>query len=954
MVGKNMKRVIIYISLLLAVVITLFLPIAALADQPRDIEQSVDRNPHRISPNVVTQYTGRNWIDIKSGERVYEYKARIDSAPAYIDDQLIDTTWHPKPDTKWEAGNNLFSARVMGSITTVTYSGLNMVWSPQVFVGGQEYKCPSAPTLLTVDPINENYPYNTLSWDYGVCERRLRLIEGMISETYVFRTDPGADIQIKSNTVKDDEFIGECPVFAYDALGNNIPISADKVVKAEDLKYATFPISIDPTAVYETSASDGYGYCNTGATWATEQADDEFEYMASTSTYTQIGFQSGGGAWLYRAFVYYDTSAIPDSATISAVNLSLYGSFITGGKNTALQVQQGMPTYPHDPFVEGDYNKTHYDANGVGCVGILNTSWSVSGYNNISFNSTGISWINNTGITKLILRTRADITNNSSENLCQFQWHSYEKGAGYRPYLEVIYVSVFAPTATTSAATSVAATTAQLNGNLSNDGGEACNVSFQYAKWNGSAWTGNITTVNQSKTTGLFNANVINLSPFSNYSYRAQAANSAGSGNGLWVLFNTSASVATVTTNAATNVNSSAAKLNGYLDNSNGGGNCTVNFQYAEWDGANWINNMSTSDQTGMITGSYFYANLSGLPPNKLFTFRSQSWNSYGQSNGSWLTFYTSLSAPIVETDPATYITMTTARLNGYLDSSGGEANSTVNFQYAQWNGSAWTGNTTTVNQIKTIGETFYQDLSSLPANTLYTFRTQSNNSAGSYNGSWLTFTTLNTYVEPSHLCAYPSATTVELKWERGYGAVRTMVRYKIGAYPTSTSDGSLVYNDIGGGYIHTGLTPGTNYYYCAWSDDGGGIYTADYASVMTTTLAGSTTAEATPSAPLAPNGWFGSPDYTHMSNLPGYDILNAGADSVHMPRNTAWMLLAILGVVVAGIIAFFVSKHNLLIAGLVSAVFLAMAGTQELISWWYVGIYIIFALSLSFKAITR
>jgi hypothetical protein len=90
------------------------------------------------------------------------------------------------------------------------------------------------------------------------------------------------------------------------------------------------------------------------------------------------------------------------------------------------------------------------------------------------------------------------------------------------------------------------------------------------------------------------------------------------------------------------------------------------------------------------------------------------------------------------------------------------------------------------------------------------------------------------------------------------------------------------------------------------------------------------------------------------MSNFPGYDIVNAGADSVHMPRNSAWMLLAILGVVGVGVVAFFVSKQNLVIAVLVSAVFLAMAGTQELISGWYVGIYLIGALSFSYKAITR
>ena len=43
-----------------------------------------------------------------------------------------------------------------------------------------------APTLLDIDPMNENYPNNTLEWDYGICLRRVRLIEGRLLGSWVF------------------------------------------------------------------------------------------------------------------------------------------------------------------------------------------------------------------------------------------------------------------------------------------------------------------------------------------------------------------------------------------------------------------------------------------------------------------------------------------------------------------------------------------------------------------------------------------------------------------------------------------------------------------------------------------------------------------------------------------------------------------------------------------------
>ena len=882
-----MKRFIIYIIVLLTVVITLLTPIAALADHPGNIGKSVNPNSHRISPNIVTQYTGRTWYDAQQGQQVYEYKVRIDAAPAYIDDHPIDTIWHRKSSTKWEAGRNLFNARVAGTIVTVTYEGLDMVWSPQVFVGGKEYTCPTEPILLAVDPINENYPYNTLSWDYGVCERRLRLIEGMISETYVFKTDPGADVQIKSNTITDDGFIGECPVFAYDAAGNNIPISADKVVKAADLKGAVYPVTIDPTETYYTSASDGH------LSWTLTLAYDDAwspataENIDKTSITLQLGqHQSSGYYSIWRDYFYFDSSALPDSCVITSANLSLYCSTDYSDTDFSVTIQDGQPTYPHNPLVVGDYSKAYYSGDG----GNINTSTFVgAGYKNISMSATGLTWISKTGETKLCVRSNREIAGTTPTGKEYILVHHYEKGVGYRPYLEVIYSTASAPTATTNAASYISKSTAYLNGYLDYDGGGSCNMSFEY-----------------------FNAEALN------YGFETGDPSGNWTGTGTGGKFNRSSLTKYFDTYSA-NLSRYGTNVSFYQD----------------------IGNYSTYKGLQVTLSMYVNASVASRAKIGVGDNTSTTNSSYHAGDNLWA---------LLSTTQNISAGATRLRLSGFVDTG----NTSAFYDQVMLCDGGTCPVITANDSGKTTGSYTTAYLTGLHGNTTYCFRVKAVNTTGSSYGNWSCFTTSVASAAPTNMSAYPAATTVDLVWQKGSGAVNTMVRYKVGSYPSSTSDGVQIYIGTIGGYSHTGLTPGTNYYYRAWSVDGEGAYSANYSSVMTTTLAGSTTAEATPEAPAAPNGWFGSPDYTHMSNLPGYDIINAGADSVSMPRNTAWMLLAILGVVVVGIIAFFASKHNLLIAVLVGAVFLAMAGTQELINWWYVGIYLIFAISFSFKAITR
>lgn len=84
----------------------------------------------------------------------------------------------------------------------------------------------------------------------------------------------------------------------------------------------------------------------------------------------------------------------------------------------------------------------------------------------------------------------------------------------------VYYEGTVAPTVTTSAATNVTATSATLNGSLTDLGSQSSvDVYFQYRKTGAGTW---ISTTKQSKTaTGTFSANISSLDAATEYEFRA-------------------------------------------------------------------------------------------------------------------------------------------------------------------------------------------------------------------------------------------------------------------------------------------------------------------------------------------------------------------------------------------------------------------------------------------------
>jgi hypothetical protein len=205
-------------------------------------------------------------------------------------------------------------------------------------------------------------------------------------------------------------------------------------LKLSDLNRMTFPIIIDPTLTINISSSDTY------------RSNSSTNYYASRNASTANGFYSNdriiigqrklsSNYIIYRGYLYFNTSSLPSNAYIDNVTVKMYKLSDYSTTDFLLTVQNGQPTYPHDPIQSTDYNKNYYSGNG----GTKNTSSIGTGYNNIYLNSDGKSWINRTGWTKLCLRSSRDINDNIPTGDEYVIFYSSEGGSSYQPKLVITY-----------------------------------------------------------------------------------------------------------------------------------------------------------------------------------------------------------------------------------------------------------------------------------------------------------------------------------------------------------------------------------------------------------------------------------------------------------------------------------------------------------------------------------
>jgi hypothetical protein len=190
-----------------------------------------------------------------------------------------------------------------------------------------------------------------------------------------------------------------------------------------------------------------------------------------------------------------------------------------------------------------------------------------------------------------------------------------------------------------------------------------------------------------------------------------------------------------VTTNPATEVASFSAILNGSLNPR--GSITSVRFQYGPTTSYGFTTPVQT--QTGN-TFRNISANITGLIASHIYHFRIVASNSGGTSFGSdrTLTTLSATGTPVVTTNPASNVAISSARLNGLLDPHG--LTTSVHFQY----GTTTSYGHTTPMQSQT-GNTYRNiaaNISALTTDTTYHFRIVATNSAGTRFGSDRTFTT--------------------------------------------------------------------------------------------------------------------------------------------------------------------------------------------------------------------
>jgi phosphodiesterase/alkaline phosphatase D-like protein len=314
------------------------------------------------------------------------------------------------------------------------------------------------------------------------------------------------------------------------------------------------------------------------------------------------------------------------------------------------------------------------------------------------------------------------------------------------------------PVVATKAAGAVSQSTAVLNADVNPNGAQ---TSYYYEY-------GALNALNSKTSTQLIGGGYINysapatvtgLNANTTYYFRIVAENEKGKTPGAVLSFTTSNTPpapfipATATTEAATNITTNNATINGTTNPH--GATTFFWFEYGESP------SLGKTTPTGSVGASKsnitVSANLSVLDPNKTYYFRLNTQNGYGVTNGSILNFSTKelnppptstppLILPTANTSAASSIQRTTATLKGQIDPSGIQTN--YYFEYGKTSSSgivtldqktpiAGAGSGTQLSSVSA-------NISSLTPGTLYHYRLVGENKNGATHGAIRSFTTKN------------------------------------------------------------------------------------------------------------------------------------------------------------------------------------------------------------------
>lgn len=311
-------------------------------------------------------------------------------------------------------------------------------------------------------------------------------------------------------------------------------------------------------------------------------------------------------------------------------------------------------------------------------------------------------------------------------------------------------------TATTQPATNITQTSATLNGSYATNQSSSTN----WFEWGTAQSLGNQTTMQYiNASSGTMQAFISGLMPNTTYYFRACADTTATAqtcGTILSFVTTTQIQNAPTVTTISGNCNStdtSFSMAGSYYANSTS--NVTTWFQY----GTSYSLGYQVGNQSQYGTSGNFNYTLSGLIPNTTYYFEAVAQNQGGTAYGTILSCTTNSTyvppvqqqqPPVVTTVSASNIAQTSARINGFLNSTG--SSTYTNYQNTQvwfeW-GTTYSLGTATQHQTMNTGATFSDFLQNLQPGTRYFYRAMAQNNLGTATGQTYFFDTSDNGVGP-------------------------------------------------------------------------------------------------------------------------------------------------------------------------------------------------------------
>lgn len=313
---------------------------------------------------------------------------------------------------------------------------------------------------------------------------------------------------------------------------------------------------------------------------------------------------------------------------------------------------------------------------------------------------------------------------------------------------------------------------------------------------------------------------------------------------------------------------------------------------------------------------------------------------------------YTSANAiivPEISTKDASNVGSTTSILNAYINDDGNDLNNvSVRFGYdtithaanfaAYGTIGAWSSSNYTTNELA------ISVLTGLNPSTTYFFNAQGQNSAGTVTGTEQQFVTpaAVTTLSPSNLVILPSSSSVDLRWTNPSGYSESRVYYKVGAIPSSNTTGTLLYSGTNSYCTQPSLTPGTTYGYVVYGYENG-VWSSSSTGIITTKGAATGVGLTTPTTPF---NWIMETDYNTMNQTFFFPIVNNLADSLSMPRDTAWITWALGLSMFFGFVVWSASRSMVAIVGAV-IVGVVLGWSQHIVPLYMAFLVLLFGISI-------